>query len=230
MKRPSSILLAALLLAPLAVLNADEIIVRDADALRAALRDLKPATVLKISPGVYPGGHTVSGIAKLTIQALDPKQPPVFKGGKTAFQFSRCPELTLRHLRITGQSDNGLNLDDGSPCAAAFVGVDSAEFVGNTIRFPEKWIFRILQETKEPGFAPCRNVLIKDNRITFRRTQVGTEINIGGGTAPETFRFENNRWLAEDKPQASQPKLPVKEKGGIYGQPDAETKPAGAPK
>jgi hypothetical protein len=347
------ILLATLLLTPLAALHADELIVRDADSLRAALRSLKPGMTLKVGPGEYPGGHSVSGIERLTIEALDPKQPPVFKGGPTGFQFSRCKDLTLRHLHVSGQSENGLNLDDGgdlahpvtgitidhievsdigptgnhdgikcsgldkatirdctitgwggqgidfvgchhtlitgcrfigkegfsasagvqlkggtsdvivekchftnagerpinlggstglayfrpqgakyeaarlivrnnivegSICAAAFVGVDGAEFVGNTISYPSKWIFRILQETREPGFAPCRNVLIKDNRITFRRAQVQTDINIGGDTAAETFRFEKNQWLAEDRPQASKPKLPAAETGGIYGQ------------
>ncbi len=61
-------------------------------------------------------------------------------------------------------------------------------------------------------------MIVKDNRITFRRSDVQTEVNIGPGTAPETFRFENNRWFAEDRPQASKPKLPVEEKGGVYGQ------------
>lgn len=331
---------------------ADEIIVRDADSLRAALRDLKPGTTLKVAPGDYPGGHHVSGIEKLTIEALDPKQPPHFKGGGNAWHFSRCNGLTLRNLRISGQSGNGLNLDDGgdlanpttgitiehveitdigpkgnhdgikcsgldkltirdctitgwggqgidfvgchhsmitgcrfigkegftasasvqlkggtsdvivekchftnagerpinlggstglpyfrpqgakheaarlivrdniiegSLCAAAFVGVDGAEFSSNTIVFPTKWIFRILQETREPGFAPCRNVLIKGNTITFRRSQVPIDINIGDGTSPETFRFENNTWFAEDRPQASKPKLPAEEKAGVYG-------------
>lgn len=331
---------------------ADEIIVRDADSLRAALRDLKPATTLQIAPGDYPGGHHVSGIEKLTLEALEPKNPPHFKGGANAWHFSRCNDLTLRNLRLSGQTANGLNLDDGgdlanpvtgitierveisdigpkgnhdgikcsgldkltirdctitgwggqgidfvgchhslitgcrftgkdgftasaavqlkggtsdvmvekchftnagerplniggstgmpyfrpqgatheaaritardniiegSLCAAAFVGVDGAEFSGNTILFPTKWIFRILQETKEPGFAPCRNVLLKDNRIVFRRSQVQIEVNIGDGTAPETFRFENNRWFAEDKPQSSKPRLPVEEKNGVHG-------------
>jgi hypothetical protein len=331
---------------------ADVIIVRDGVSLRTALRGLKPDTTLKIAPGDYPGGHHVSGVEKLTVEALDPKNPPHFKGGANAWHFSRCNNLTLRNLRISGQTSNGLNLDDGgdlanpstgitieqveindigpkgnhdgikcsgldkltirdctitgwggqgidfvgchhslitgckfigkegfsasaavqlkggtsdvvvekchfrnagerpinlggstglpyfrpqgtkfeaerlivrdniiegSLCAAAFVGVDGAEFSGNTILFPTKWIFRILQETREPGFVPCRNVLIKDNRIVFRRAQVQTEINIGDGTAPETFRFENNRWFAEDKPQASKPRLPVEEKDSVDG-------------
>ncbi len=329
---------AALFLLFAGFVSADEIIVRDADSLRTALRDLKPGTTLKLAPGDYPGGHSVGGVEKLTIEALDPKNPPHFKGGGNAWHFSRCNNLTLRNLRLSGQTGNGLNLDDGgdlanlatgitiehieisdigpkgnhdgikcsgldkltirdctitgwggqgidfvgchqslitgcrfigkegftasagvqlkggtsdvtvekchftnagerpiniggstgleyfrpqgakyeaarlivrgnviegSMCAAAFVGVDGAEFTGNAIHFPTKWIFRILQETKEPGFVPCRNVLIKDNRIVFLRSQVQIEISIGGDTASETFLFENNRWFAEDKPQAS---------------------------
>lgn len=331
---------------------ADEIIVHDADSLRAALRDLELGTTLKIAPADYPGGHSVSGIEKLTIEALDPKNPPHFSGGANAWHFSCCNDLTLRNLRLSGQTGNGLNLDDGgdlansvtgitiehveisdigpkgnhdgikcsgldkltirdcsitgwggqgidfvgchhslitscrfigkegftasaaiqlkggtsdvivekchftnagerpinlggstglpyfrpqdakfeaarlivrdniiegSLCAAAFVGVDGAEFTGNTILFPTKWIFRILQETREPSFAPCRNVLIKGNKIAFRRAEVQIDINIGDGTSPETFRFENNTWFAEDRPQASKPKLPVEEKNGFYG-------------
>lgn len=106
---------------------------------------------------------------------------------------------------------------EGSPCAAAFVGVNGAEFSGNTILFPEKWIFRILQETTAPGFVSSRNVLVKDNRIVFRHSQVQVELNIGGGTEPESLRFEGNHWFAADRPDASQPRLPVKEIGGVYG-------------
>ena len=97
------------------------------------------------------------------------------------------------------------------------MGVEGAEFTNNTVLFPEKWIFRILQETKGTGFRPCSYVLIKGNKVTFRRSQVQIDINIGDGTAPETFRFENNRWFAEDKPQASKPRLPVAEKDAVDG-------------
>lgn len=332
--------------------DANDVIVRDGNSLRTALLGLKPDTTLKIAPGDYSGGHHVSGVEKLTVEALDPKNPPHFKGGANAWHFSRCNDLTLRNLRISGQTGNGLNLDDGgdlanpstgitieqveisdigpkgnhdgikcsgldkltirdctitgwggqgidfvgchhslitgckfigkegftasagiqlkggtsdvvvekchftnagerpinlggstglpyfrpqdakyeaarlivrdniiegSLCAAAFVGVDGAEFSGNTILYPTRWIFRILQETREPEFTSCRSVLIKDNRIVFRRSQVQIDINIGDGTEPETFRFENNRWFAEDKPQASKPRLPVEEKDGVDG-------------
>lgn len=331
---------------------ATEVRIETAGQLGAALHDLKSGTTLRLAPGDYPGGHSVTGIENLTIEALDATNPPHFKGGANAWHFSRCHGLTLRDIRLSGQTANGLNLDDGgdldnpttgitiervevrdigpkgnhdgikcsgldkltirdctitswggqgidfvgchhslitgcrftgkegftasaaiqlkggtsdvivekcrftdagerplnvggstglpyfrpqdakyeasrivvresviegSLCAAAFVGVDGAEFSGNTIRFPTKWIFRILQETKEPRFVPCRNVLIKDNKITFRRSQVQTDINIGGGTAPETFRFEGNTWLAEDRPDRSRPRLPVEETNGGYG-------------
>jgi polygalacturonase len=341
-----------LLLFLTSIAHADDVIVRDADALRKSLRDLKSGTTLKIAPGDYLGGLHVVGVDSLTVEALDSKNPPLFKGGANAWHFSRCQNLTVRHLRISGQSGNGLNLDDGgmfdkpvtgitlehleisdigpkgnhdgmkcsgldkltirdctltgwggqgidmvgchtslitgcrftgkagfnatagvqtkggssditvekchfissgerplnvggstgldlfrpsdakfeakdivvrnniiegSLCAAAFVGVDGGEFTGNTILYPEKWIFRILQENTAEGYTPCRRVLVKDNRIVFRRAQVQIEINVGSGTDSESFQFEGNHWFAEDQPRASKPRLPSEEEGGTYG-------------
>jgi len=324
-----------------------EVTVSDAAQLKAALVELRDGTILKLAPGTYPGGHHITAIQELTIEAADPSHPPVFQGGSTAWQFSRCNGLTLRHLKISGQSTNGLNLDDGgrldertkgitlenlqisdigpkgnhdaikcsglrqltirdctisgwggqgidlvgchdslitgcklegkdgfsatagiqlkggtsvvtvekcefrnagerplnvggstglpffrpqnataeaskivvrdctiegSLCAAAFVGVDGAEFSGNTVLYPKKWLFRILQETQEPRFVPCRNVIVKNNRFTFLRSDVSVDVNIGAGTAPETFVFEGNQRTAEDKPEASKPNLPTPER------------------
>ncbi len=332
--------------------SAADIVVSSPESLRTALPQLKDGDTLRIGPGEYPGGHHVSGIARLTITALDPANPPLFVGGGNAWQFSRCPGLTLSHLHTRGQTNNGINLDDGGDrekpvegitlahlevreigpqgnhdgikgsalveltirdcviegwggqgidlvgchrslitgcrfvgkegfsasagvqmkggcseitvekcefknagerplnlggstgldyfrppgakheaaklvarenviegglCAAAFVGVDGAEFSDNTILFPGRWLFRILQETTEPGFAPCRNVRVTGNRIVFRRSEIRSDVNVGGGTAPETFVFEGNRWFAEDRPEASKPQLPVEETAGIYG-------------
>ena len=324
-----------------------EVTVSDAAQLKTALAELRDGTILKLAPGTYPGGHHVTAVQDLAIEAADSSNPPIFQGGSTAWQFSRCNGLTLRHLRISGQSSNGLNLDDGgrlderttgitlenlqisdigpegnhdaikcsglekltirdckitgwggqgidlvgchdslitgcklegkdgfsatagiqlkggtsavtvekcefrnagerplnvggstglpffrpqnataeaskivvrdctiegSLCAVAFVGVDGAEFSGNTVLYPKKWLFRILQETREPRFVPCRNVIVKNNRFTFRRSEVSVDVNIGEGTAPETFVFEGNQWKAEDRPEASRPKLPSPER------------------
>lgn len=328
-----------------------EIVIHNAAELSAALRSLKGGATLKIAPGVYPANNYVTGVERLTVEALAPKNPPLFKGGVEGWHFSRCPGLTLRNLCVSGQSGNGLNLDEGGPaekpatsitlerievsdigpsgnhdgikcsgldgltirdctitgwggqgidwvgchhslitgcritgkpgftgdsgiqlkggssdsvvehcrlvnaggrpiqvggstgapffrplganfearritvrdcvieggqCATAFTSVDGAEFTGNTILFPEKWAFRILG-TPDAKFIPPRNVLVKGNRIVFRRAQVQIEVNIGPHTAPETFRFEGNQWFAEDAPSASKPKLPVAERDGVYG-------------
>jgi hypothetical protein len=344
---------ACLFLILSAPLAAEDFTVSSPAELRAALATIRDGDTLRIAPGEYPGGHHVAGRAKLTVTALDPTDPPLFVGGANAWQFSRCPNLTVTHLRTRGQTDNGINVDDGGErdrpvpgvtlanlevrdvgprgnhdgikgsglvdltirdclvegwggqgidlvgchrslitgcrlvgkpgfsatagvqlkggsseivverceftnagdrplnlggstgldyfrppgakheaaklvvrdnlieggeCAAAFVGVDGVDFSGNTILFPERWIFRILQETTAPGFNPCRNVRLTDNRIVFRRGQIRSDVNVGGGTAAETFAFEGNRWFAADRPEASRPQLPVAEQGGGYGQ------------
>lgn len=331
---------------------ANAVVIRSIAEMRQALKNVRPNTTLRFGPGEYPGGLAVRGIEGLIVEALDEKAKPVFRGGRTGWQFSQCADLTVRNLVITGQSMNGLNIDDGgqrespvrgvkiegvevrdigpkgnfdgiklsgldefvirncrfegwagqgidmvgchrgqvsdcefrgkesfsasagiqmkggcselmvekcrfvhagerplniggstgtpyfrppgakfearaitvrdcvmegSLCAAAFVGLDGGEFSGNTVLYPEKWIFRILQETRAEGFAPCRNVVVRGNRIVFRRAQVTVDINIGLGTAPETFTFANNRWFAEDRPEASKPKLPIPETNGEYG-------------
>ena len=90
---------ACLVLFLTAPLVAEEITVSSADELRAALTAIEAGDTLQIAPGEYPGGHHVAGRAKLTITALDPANPPVFVGGSNAWHFSRCPDLTVTHLR-----------------------------------------------------------------------------------------------------------------------------------
>ncbi|MCW1917019.1 right-handed parallel beta-helix repeat-containing protein [Luteolibacter sp. GHJ8] len=333
--------------------GAEVVVVKNTAELRAALGKLAKGDILKIGPGEYAADLHVAGIGDLTVEALDATAPPHFKGGKQAWHFSRCEGLKLRHVKCSGQSANGINLDDGGKredpvkgillegvevsdigpkgnfdaikcsglqglrikdctisgwggqaidlvgcsesviegctitgkegysqhtgpqfkggcrditirncvlknagerpiqaggstgldyfrppgvkyeakdiiirdntieggmCATAFTGVDGAEFTGNKIVNPEKWVFRVLQETKEEGFAPCRNVKIAGNEIRFLREKVGAEVNVGGGTAVETFRFEGNTWVATDRPERSKPKLPVEEVAGKYGE------------
>jgi hypothetical protein len=326
--------------------------VRNATELKAALAAVASGDVVKIHPGDFPGGQFVANLERLTVEAADPARPPHFRGGTEGWHFSRCAGLTLRNLRVSGQSGNGINLDDAAPgrgpvpgvtiegltisdigpdgnfdaikcsgltgltirdcqisgwggqaidlvgcqrvlisgcrmvgkpgfsqhtgpqfkggceevtlencelinagarpiqaggstgmayfrppgakfearriivrnnrieggqCACAFTGVDGAEFSGNTIKRPTKWIFRILAETTGEGFAPTRNVRITGNTIVFRYDQVASALNIGPDTAPQTFVFADNIWFAEDRPEASRPQLPVSETGGIYG-------------
>lgn len=138
---------------------------------------------------------------------------PLNIGGSTGMEFFRPPEAKAEASRITVKN----NRIEGSECAAAFVGVDGCDFSHNRIIQPQKWIFRILQETRAPGFVPCRKVTIHHNTIEFLRAQVHTELNIGDATAADTFVFHDNHWLASDRPQDSRPQLPVKETNGRYG-------------
>ena len=71
--------------------------VKDPASLATALRALKAGDTLRIAPGDYPPGQYVGSIPDLTIEALDPANPPHFKGGAQAWHFSRCPGLTVRH-------------------------------------------------------------------------------------------------------------------------------------
>ena len=156
------------------------------------------------------------GCSEITVEKcrfLGAGERPINLGGSTGTAYFRPPGAKYEARGLTVRD----NVIEGGLCAAAFVGVDGAEFSGNTIRYPEKWIFRVLQETRAEDFPPCRNVKIIRNNIVFRRAQVTAEVNVGGGTAPETFTFAENRWYAEDRPAASKPKLPVVETGGVYG-------------
>jgi parallel beta helix pectate lyase-like protein len=135
-------------------------------------------------------------------------------GGSTGLQFFR-PKVQgyeAKDIRVEG------NTFTGSDSPVAFVGVDGGVVRFNTIYRPRRWAIRILQETREPGFVPSRNGRFEDNIVVFRSdgwSEGG--VNIGSGTAPETFRFARNVWYCEDQPQRSQPRLPTPEMGGVVG-------------
>jgi len=138
-------------------------------------------------------------------------------GGHTGAPYFRPPN--------PGYEARDLTLEDctfeGSMAPVAFVGVDGAVVRRNTLRNPGRWAFRILQENPGEGLAPCRNGVVSENRIIFRSDAMSQAVNVGGGTAPDTFRFERNSWLCEDRPAETQRRvqLPVEETGGTYGNP-----------
>jgi hypothetical protein len=107
----------------------------------------------------------------------------------------------------------------GSMAPIAFVGVDGAVVRHNTIYRPSRYALRILQESEGPEFVPCRNGRFENNLIVFRSDELRTTVNIGPGTAPETFTFAGNAWYCLDRPdgtrRAVQP--PAAETGGTYG-------------
>lgn len=162
------------------------------------------------------GPQTKGGSSQIAIRRclfLDGGGRAVNLGGSTGLAYFR-PRGALYEARdITVEGC----IFVGSQAPLAFVGVDGALVRYNTIYRPDKWVLRILQETTEPGFAPCRHGRFERNLVVYRRADVSSHVNIGPHTAAETFVFADNLWYCEDRPQASRPELPAAETGGVYG-------------
>lgn len=135
-------------------------------------------------------------------------------GGSTGLQFFRPPHtpgsaaseasaITVEGCTITG-----------SEAAIAFVGCDGATARFNTICRPTRWAFRVLQETRAPGFVPCRAGVVTDNIIVLTQP-ADRALNIGDATEAASFSFARNLWFSEPTP-ASKPALPSGEKDGVY--------------
>ena len=75
----------------------------------------------------------------------------------------------------------------GSEAPIAFVGVDGANVRWNTFYRPRKWVARILQETREPGFVPSRRGVFADNLVAYRSDEVTTAVNVGPETEPNVL-------------------------------------------
>lgn len=144
-------------------------------------------------------------------------------GGGTGLPFFRPPlvpggeHAESRGIRVEG------NTFVGGVAPVAFAGADGGVVRFNTIENPGRWALRIVQENKSPGFVACRNGEFSDNVIVFESSRWSAGgVNIGGGTAPETFTFARNWWYCTDQPARSRPTLPTPEKEGVYGRPPAE--------
>jgi hypothetical protein len=146
-------------------------------------------------------------------------------GGSTGRAFFRPPlvegqpQAEARDIRVEG------NTFVGALAPVVFVGVDGAVVRYNTIEKPGRWALRILQENKTPGFVACRNGRFTDNLILFEAARWSEGgVNVGAGTAPETFTFARNWWYCLDRPKQSEPKLPGRETAGVYGRDPAQAK------
>ncbi len=144
-------------------------------------------------------------------------------GGSTGLAYFRPPlvgdgpHFEARDLRVEG------NLFIGAAAAVAFVGVDGAVVRFNTIEEPGRWALRILQENRAANFIPSRNGEFTDNVIVFDSRQWSEGgVNVGSGTAPDTFRFARNWWYCTDRPEQSRPRLPTPESDGVHGRPPGE--------
>lgn len=130
-------------------------------------------------------------------------------GGLTGKQYFRpfVGDYEAKHVTIAG------NTFIGGESQLAWVTAQDSHVHHNLFFRPEKWLGRILQETKETQFKPCqrgvfeRNVVVTDQRVKVF-------FNVGRGTDPESFVFRENLWFRPDGD--NRPNLPSFEKDGIY--------------
>ncbi len=145
---------------------------------------------------------------------IDGGQRALNLGGSTGLEFFRPLDATheAADLMVTG------NVFVGSVTPMAYVGSVRVSVTNNTIINPERWVFRILQETVDPNrFEPCGNNIFQNNLVVFRST-ISRHVNIGGNTAPQTFLLRNNLWYNVDNPSASKPQeAQLMESNSLYG-------------
>jgi hypothetical protein len=100
-----------------------DLTVRDSDELRAALARPRQGMVISLAPGTYDPNVVIRGARDLVLQGEDPKDPPVFEGGRQALHLVGCRDVTLRNITVKGCSANGINIDDGGSCGVPARGI-----------------------------------------------------------------------------------------------------------
>jgi hypothetical protein len=132
-------------------------------------------------------------------------------GGSTGMQYFRPKPEVFEAKDVTVEGCTFV----GSMAPIAFVGCGGALVRFNTFYEPRKWVLRILQETRAPEFVPCRGGVFSDNLVVTRG--LDASVNVGPGTAPETFVFARNWWFRADAPERSVPQLPAAERDAAGG-------------
>ena len=130
-------------------------------------------------------------------------------GGSTGLKWFRPlgAKYEAKDIEVVG------NTFEGGMAHIAFVTSQNANVHHNIFYKPEKWFFRILQETQDPSFIKSQKGQIRNNIFVFDN-KARTFINIGANTLPQTFTFSSNLW--EDIEGKRKPSLPVKEINGVY--------------
>ena len=132
-------------------------------------------------------------------------------GGSTGLQFfrPRTGNYEATRLLVAG------NRFYGCQAPVAWATASHNRVVQNTIVLPNKWIGRILQETRDPRFRPSHDGVFEKNVIVFDGRVGRPEfINVGSGTAPETWKFIGNAWCDIDGNR--KPRLPGTEIGSVH--------------
>lgn len=119
-------------------------------------------------------------------------------GGSTGLSYFRPIDAAYEAARIRMIANVFVRVGAGGGAPVAFVGCDACVFAHNTIIEPRTWVARILQESTDSRFVPSRNGHFINNIVVFNQAELRSFLNVGAGTAPETFRFGSNLWFALD--------------------------------
>lgn len=147
------------------------------------------------------GIQAKGGTARITIYDncfCDAGLRAINLGGSTGLAYFRPMDAPYEAANITVLA----NVFEAVQTPVAFVGSINSLFANNTVLYPQKWIARILQETTGERFAASGNNVFANNLILIDQ-QVGTLVNIGPNTAPETFRFIHNAIIRPNDPLGS---------------------------
>jgi hypothetical protein len=166
----------------------------------------------------HSGVQAKGGSAQITIRRCrfdGAGQRSLNLGGSTDLKWFRPQDAPYEAKDLTVE---GCRFRD-SEAFVAFVGVDGAVVRRNTFYRPRRWVARILQESRDERFVPCRNGRFERNLIVFRRDELHRFVNVGPGTTPETFAFVENWWFAADgeAERDHRPQLPTPERDGVVG-------------
>jgi hypothetical protein len=155
--------------------------------------------------------NTKGGSADILIQGnrfADIASRAINAGGSTGDPYYRPIDARYEGARIRMLANIIERVGVNSGAAVAFTGCDHCVFANNTIIEPRFYIVRILQERRGERFIPSRNGYFINNIIVFNTPDIREYVNIGAGTAPETFTFANNLWYALDDANFSGPGIP----------------------
>jgi Right handed beta helix region len=131
-------------------------------------------------------------------------------GGNTGLQYFRphVVDFEAKNIEVAG------NIFLGGGTTLAFVTSQHGFFHNNAILYPTGWVLRILQESNDPRFKPCGTGAFVRNIIVVAHGRFKTFMNIGRGTAPQSFLIAENLWY--DMSGRRIPAFPIHESNGVY--------------
>lgn len=130
-------------------------------------------------------------------------------GGLTGKQYFRpgIADYEAKDVTVAG------NTFIGGEAQIAWVTAQDSHVHNNLFYQPQKWLGRILQETRDKQFKPSQRGLFERN-VVVTDQRVSVFFNVGKGTDPESFVFRENLWFRPDS--SNRPNLPTFEKDGVY--------------